>query len=169
VRLCIQGTVFSPRIKKWRAAQSLQYVTDYVAGGQVGYLQQGSHSWSDWELADPANRGEAIADAVKTIREIAFPYFAQFQDLESLIPFLVENEMPSMSIERVVEFLMCFADKPTARMAAVQFFQRRPDLVPDYRIEFQRYADLATRDTVPSGYAQQMALASHLFDFGDVT
>jgi hypothetical protein len=74
-----------------------------------------------------------------------------------------------MSIDGVVEFLMCFADQPTARLAGANFFKRRPDLVRSYRREFQKYAERGLDWALPSGYAKELAFASHVFRFGDLT
>jgi hypothetical protein len=168
VNLCIHGNVWSARIKKWREEQVFLHSSDYVAGGQIGNLQA-DHCWLDWELGDPHKRDETIRDAIKAIEELAFPYFAKFEELPSLFRFLVERDLPAMTIDRVVEFLMCFADQPTARLAATNFLKRRPDLVRAYQVEYERYAELGFDSIHPSGYAKQLAFASHAFKFGDVT
>ena len=165
VGLSIYGTVFSPKIKKWRAKYAELYPSDAVAGGQIGNLQS-PHSWLAWDLADPSTRGATIADAVATIEQLALPYFAHFGDLGSLIPLLVEQSLPSMEIDHVIAFLMCFADKKTARLAAVKFLQRRPDLVANYLKAMEQFPSRET-DRPPSGYAQQLAFASIVLEFGN--
>jgi hypothetical protein len=140
VGLWIHGNVWSSRSKKWRESQPLLHPIDYVGGGQLGNLQS-NHSWLDWDLADANKRDEVIRDAIRAIEELAFPYFAKFEDLPVLFKLLVNQDMPAMTIDRVVEFLMCFADQSTARLAAANFLKRRPDLVSAYRHDFEGYAE----------------------------
>lgn len=168
VALWIHGNVWSPRIKKWRASQGLGDSFDYVAGGQIGNLQT-NHCWLDWDLADPIRRDEVIRDAIHVIEELAFPYFARFENLTSLFSFLVREDLPAMTIERAIEFLMCFADQSTARTAAANFLRRRPDLIRAYRRDFERYTERAISQFAPSGYAQQLAFASVAFGLGDLS
>jgi hypothetical protein len=85
VSLCIYGNVLSARIKKWRESQPLLHSSfDYVAGGQIDNLQA-DHCWLDWELADSRKRDEVIRDAIRAIEDLAFPYFARFEDLPSIV------------------------------------------------------------------------------------
>ena len=72
-------------------------------------------------------------------------------------------------VDRAVEFLMCFADQSTARSAAVSFLKRRPDLVRGYRRDFERYAERGLDSEHPSGYAKQLAFASHAYKPDDLT
>jgi hypothetical protein len=168
VGLLIHGNVRSSRIKKWRESQPFLHPFDYVAGGQLGNLQA-NHCWLDWDLAEATKRDEVIRDAIRAIEELAFPYFAEFEDLPILFKLLVNEDMPAMTIDRVVEFLMCFADQSTARLAATNFFKRRTDLVSAYRRDFNDYAERGLSSEHPSGYAKQLAFASHAFKFGDLT
>jgi hypothetical protein len=168
VGLWIHGNVWSSRIKKWRESQPLLHPFDYIAGGQIGNLQT-NHCWLDWDLADVSKRDEVIRDALRAIEDLAFPYFAKFEDLPSLIKLLVNEDLPAMTIDRVVEFLMCFADKSAASLAAATFLKRRPDLVSAYHRDFERYAERGLDSEHPSGYTKQLAFASHVFKFGNLT
>jgi hypothetical protein len=168
VNLCMHGNVSSSRIKKWRESQPLLHSSEYVAGGQIGNLQA-NHCWLDWELADAGKRDEVICDAIQTIEELAFPYFARFEDIPSLFRYLVNANLPAMTIDCVIEFLMCFADQLTARLAAANFLKRRPDLVGAYQHDFKRYAGCRLESEHPSKYTEKLAFASHAFGFGDLT
>lgn len=168
VSLSIHANVWSARLKKWRREQRFPSSFDYVAGGQIGNLQD-DHRWLEWELADPDTRDETIRDALRAIEELAFPYFTKFENLPVLFQLLVAKDLPAMTIDRVVEFLVCFADQPTARLAAANFLRRRPDLVRAYRRDYARYAESGLDAEHPSGYAKQLAYASHAFAFGDLT
>jgi hypothetical protein len=165
VCLWIHGTIFSRRIKKWREQQPHVTPSDYVAGGQIGNLQT-SNAWLEWELADPNERDSAIDGAISTIKQLAIPYFSLFDDLPSLTSRLIADDFPSMTIDRVIEFLMCFNDQQVARTSAANFLQRRPELIPSYCREFQNYAERGLDSVHPSGCARQLAFASHAFGFG---
>ena len=136
VGLWIHGNVWSPRLKKWSESQPLLHPSDGVAGGQIGNLQA-NHCWLDWDLADAIKRDEVIRDAIRAIEELAFPYFAKFEDLPSLFKLLVNEDLPAMTIDRVVEFLLCFADQSTAWLAAANFLKRRTDLIRAYPAQFR--------------------------------
>lgn len=168
VRLCIHGTVFSNRLKKWREKQPHLHPSDYVAGGQIGNLQK-DHCWIAWELADPNDRDAVIKDAISATERLALAYFALFDDLPTLSSILINDDLPSITIDRAVEFLMCFADQETARAAAASFLQRRHDLVQSYCQEFRNYAERGLDSVQPSGFAKQLAFASHVFHFGNLT
>jgi hypothetical protein len=169
VCLTVYGSVLSARIKRWRESQPLLAKWDSVAGGQIGNLQT-DHCWLEWELADAGKRDEVIRDAISAIEELAIPYFAKFEDLPSLFRLLVNEDVPAMEIGSVVEFLMCFADQPTARRAAASFLERREDLVPTYQRDFKRFAERGLDSGVPiGGLAMELAFMSHAFEFGDLT
>ncbi|MCI0737630.1 MAG: hypothetical protein L0Y72_01205 [Gemmataceae bacterium] len=168
VALWIHAYVRSARIKKWRKGQPGLHATNYVAGGQLGNLQQ-DHSWLEWELAKPRKRNGTIRDALKAIEDLAFPYFARFEDLPTLFQLLVKQELPEMSIDCVIDFLMCFADRPAAQLALTNFLKQRRNLIEEYRQSYRRYARDGLQSKRPSGYAEQLAFAAHAFEFGELT
>lgn len=168
VNLNVCASVGSDRIKKWRESQGLPHAMEIFAGGQIGNLQA-NPCWLDWELADAGSRDEVIRDVIGTIEELAFRYFARFEDLPSLFELLAHEDLPAMTMDRVVEFLMCFADPSRARLAAANFLKRRPDLVRAYRRDYGRYAERGLDSGHPGAYAKKLAYASHAFKFGDLT
>lgn len=168
VKLWIHGVVLSKRLENWRSSHPQLRAIDYVAGGQIGNLSDET-MWHDWNLADPSTRQSTIDSAVSVIECVALPYFAQFDDLEALLAKLQHSDVPSMPIDRVLEFLMCFADREAAKTAGANFLKRHPNLVNSYSRELQGYADRGLDWSLPSGHARQLAFASHLFDFGDLT
>lgn len=168
VKLWIHGTVFSKRLEIWRSSHPQLRAIDYVAGGQIGNLTADTIS-HDWNLAAPNTRQSTIDAAISMIEAVVLPYFAQFDDLKALLPKLQHSDVPSMPIDRVIEFLMCFADHQAAKTAGANFLKRHPNLVNSYSRDLQHYADRGLDWSHPSGYARQLAFASHLFDFGDLT
>jgi hypothetical protein len=170
VAMWIHANVLSPKMKKWRQGHPHLHPSEYVAGGQLGNLRV-NHAWLEWDLANARQRDEKIRDAINAIEDIAFPYFARFEDLAALFQTLVAEGLPSMMIDHVIEFLMCFADQGTAKQAGLNFLKKRSDLVQDYRDSFQKYSRTAleTGGPRPSGFANQLAFASHEFQFGDLS
>lgn len=169
VSMSVGATVHSKKLAKWRKSYPLLRQADAVAGGHLGNLGEDSF-WLKWELANPETRARAVADIVSSIRKLALPYFTPFQDLDTLIPFLTQHDFKSMDIQNVIEFLMCFSDRKSARLAASQFLCRRPDLVAAYQSFFGEFADLSARCKPTNGCsAADLALSSYLFEFGDLT
>jgi hypothetical protein len=160
----IHGNVCSKRLGEWLNTQphSLRS-NDGVAGGQIGNLLP-TTSWMEWNLADPALRAATVSDAIATIRRIALPYFAQFDDVPAFCERLINDDIPSMSMPVPLEFLLCFSNRQRAEMCLHRFLCARPELLPQYHHE------LATlrRDGLPSaqrtGYAIQLAYATVAYE-----
>jgi hypothetical protein len=169
VGLWIHAHVLSPKLTNWRTTQGFLQPSEAVAGGQIGNLQP-DHCWLDWELADPAQRGETVRNAIKLIEQLAIPYFARFKDLPSLIHLLVSEDFPGIEVFCVIEFLLCFADKNTARLAAANFLKRQPRLIPGYYKEMA--CDLKPEPDwklpLGMGWTYDLAFASQAFGFGDL-
>lgn len=168
VRIWVSGIVCCKRMERWREQQPRITTSDYVAGGQIHNLIEEPVA-TDWNLADPATRDETVTSIVSAVELVALPYFSKFDDVDALVELLVKQDIPSMTIDSVIEFLICFAGLETARTAAVNFLERRPDLVRSYSRDYGRYAERGLDWSHPSGYAKQLAFASHLFGFGNLT
>jgi hypothetical protein len=168
VKLWIHGTVFSKKLESWRRSYPELYAMDYVAGGQIGNLSENT-IWHDWDLADIQTRASIIHSAIATVESVAMPYFGQFDDVDSMIRKVQKTDIPSMTIDRVIEFLMCFGNRQAAWTAACQFLARHPHLVGNYQRDYARYAERGFQYRNRSGSAAQLAFASHLFQFGDLT
>lgn len=168
VKLWISGIVHSKRLELWRANFPLLHGGDHVAGGNIGNLTV-PNEFRDWNLSDRGERAAVIANANRLMDEVVLPYFLQFEDLSGMISRVASCDVPSFRIDSVIDFLMCYAGAPTARQAAVNFLARRPNLVSDYQRDFGRYAEHGLGLRRLSGNAGSLALASHLFGFGDLT
>ena len=168
VALIVSCGVYSKRLEEWRGSQELIVTSDCVASGQIGNLTDDVTS-SEWNLADTESRVETISNIVSTIESVALPYFSQFDDTDTLITTLLNRDVPSMTIDKVIEFLMCFTDQGTARQSAINFLRRRRNLLRSYTRDYQRYGERGLASSHPSGFAKQVAFASHLFGFGDLT
>ena len=157
----------SPRLKGWRRSHPSIREWDVVAGGQIGNLQPEAR-WLEWELADASGRDEVMSEAIETIHELALPYFARFEKVDELIPYLIDHDLPSMDLSGVIDFLLCFADEDLARQAAVRFLERRLDLVGDYHSARVRLAEQGP-GRKPSGYAETLAYASLFLGLGELS
>lgn len=136
VAVWIHAVVCSNRLREWRGTHLEEAEpTDYVGGGQIGNLQP-NQSWMEWNLANPGRRAAVIADAVSAIRQIAFPFFALFENLPALITFLRSNShIPGMDVEAAIRFLHCFSDPASAEEAGKAFLKERPEFLPKYKRE----------------------------------
>ena len=97
------------------------------------------------------SRGAAIDDAVATIRSLALPYFARFEESKSLRESLARADLPSLDLPRTIEFLLSFADPTNARRAAVRFLETSPGLWPEYDQEMRRAAGEGVRPARRAG------------------
>ena len=167
VQILVHCGVFSKRIESWRSEFPEIVTSDSVAGGQLGNLVNPQVN-SVWNIADPATRDSEIANIVSSIESVGLAYFARFEDLATLHATMLTEDVPSMTIDRVLEYLICFTDRDSARIACINFLQRRPDLIRSYKRDYQRYAERGLSWSTASGFAKQLAFASHLFRFGDL-
>lgn len=167
VGLWIHGNVLSPKLKKCLQTQQLKYPSDFVAGGQIGNLQEQTR-WLDWHLADPVKRDSVIDDAIRTIQKLAIPYFARFENLPVLFDSMVHDDFPSTWLLQMLDFIMCFAGYDTARLAAVNFLLRRPHLLDEYQRNFERLVGQPLDFVHNSGWAEELAFVSHAFQFGNL-
>lgn len=157
VALWIHAGVRSKRLKAWRETQLRPFRTDDgIAGGQLGNLVS-PPSWMEWNLANPDLRAGLLSDAVATIRQIAFSYFALFEDPHALCLRLIAEELPSMDISGAIEFLLCYGDKQVAESCLHRFLFARPDILAEYHVELEK----VRRDGIPhaqsTGYAVELA------------
>lgn len=157
VALWIHAGVRSKRLKAWRVAQPQPFRTDDgIAGGQIGNLLP-QHSWMEWNLADPDSRARLLSDAIATIRLIAFPFFALFEDVSALCQRLVVEELPGTHLPSNLEFLLCFGNKQMAESCLHRFLFARPDILAEYHVELEK----VNRDGIPharrTGYAVELA------------
>ena len=160
VALWIHAIVRSKRLSAWRAAQPHHLrADDWVAGGQIGNLRT-PHHWLDINLADAASRPATISSAIAAVEAFGLPLFAAFEDLPTLCERLVTTDVPGMEVPLALEFLLCFDTASAAQAALHRFFAARPDLLPQYHTDLERFR----RDGLPAiprtGYAPQLAFAT---------
>lgn len=164
VALWIHAVVLSKRLLRWRASNPFaMHSGDYVAGGQIGNLVK-NHSWRNWDVADPRARQAAVDDAAAAIRRIALPYFAQFDDIPALAAFLQDADIPSMEIDRAIDFLACYTDRAAASKAMQRFLAQRQDIRPQYFESLRRLRHEGISAVTGAGYAHQLALATVAYE-----
>ena len=168
VALWIHAVVYSPTLKKWRGRHPhVGGSWDRVAGGQIGNLVS-PHSWMEWNLGPLADRERQIADAVATIRRIAFPYFARFEDVPGLAARLATEAIPSFDPDDALDFLMCFATPSDAARAARGVLRRFPEARQEYPAALARFRDEGLPAHELTGYADILAAATVLFGLPDL-
>lgn len=166
VDLSVSATVSSPKLKKFRAKYPLLILRPFIAGGHLGRLQERPSKLS-WELANPALRDEVVSDVIQAIETMALPYFAQFDELSTLIPRIVDDEIEAFETRDVIDFLMCFADWRSARLAAKNFYSRRPNFISQYKKHLAFCEKPETKQIYDHDHVG-LATASYVYGFGDV-
>jgi hypothetical protein len=167
VALAVCGLVQSNHFKKWQKASALLNPTGFVVSGQLGYLTT-EHLELQWELANPESRGAVIDGAVRAIREIAFPFFARFNDMPQLRLDLQHHRVPMMDIACTIDFLMCFGSRAEAIIAGRNFLQQRQDLIEPYRQELKLVRGREPLRVRGRGWANELANISRFYDLGDL-
>jgi hypothetical protein len=168
VVMWIHAGVTSRALKTWRATHPcLMGASDRVAGGQVGNLVEPS-SWMEWNLASESQRADEIADAVATIRELAYPYFALFGDLRAVRARLIAEDVPSMWLASALDFLMCFGSKAEVLALARRVFLEKDQIRDRYRASLARYQSLGLPRHMLTAYGEVLAAATLVFDLPDL-
>lgn len=168
VMLWIHAGVTSPALKAWRAThQCLLHPSDMVAGGQIGNLVK-PESWMEWNLALANQREDEIASAVTTIRDLAYPYFALFDNVATVRQLLIAGGLPSMWPSSALDFLMCYGSKDEALAFARRIFLGQEEVRDRYR---QSLAEYQVRGLPPHQLAADgdvLAAATLLFGLPDL-
>jgi hypothetical protein len=170
VALWIYAVVSSPTLKKWGKTHPNLTMEgwDHVAGGQVGNLVP-QHSWMEWNLASPGDRDRQIADAIATIRRLALPYFALFEDIPALVARLAVEDIPSFKPSSVLDFLMGFGTPSDALRAARGMLRRLPEAQDRYPEALTRFRSQGLPPHGTGNYSEVLAHATILFGFPDLT
>src|SRR5262249_14874177 len=139
----------------------------WVAGGQIGNLHR-QHRWIDWDVADAARREATIMDVVREVRETALGYFALVEDIPEVSRKLLEEDVPSISLDCAVDLLLCFVGRDEARSFLRAWRARHADLEGEVK---KALAEISSRATVPDAgvsanrtYAQMYAVAVTRYD-----
>lgn len=168
VMLWIHAGVTSRALKAWRVTHPcLVHPSDIVAGGQIGNLVK-PESWIEWNLASAEQRDDEIADAVTTIRELAYPYFALFDNVATVRQQLVAEGLPSMWPASALDLLMCYGSKDEALAFARRIFLEQEEVRDRYR---QSLADYQVRGLPPyqlAAHGDVLAAATLLFGLPDL-
>lgn len=169
VALTASGIVSSPKLGKWRSKEPCLNQTDSIAGGQIGNMKL-NHEWIEWNIADPATRRARIQEISMRIRELALPYFSQFENTEEMFQRLISQDIPCTFLVNVIHFLLCFGSKDLARRAIEGYFARHPDQIPAYQLELAKLKgeDLREVGVTNSSAAYQAAFNILLFELGDL-
>lgn len=159
IALRLGAVIQSTKLKKWREQQAKpMFVSPYVAGAMLGNLAE-PPKYFQWDLAAMNEREAIIDDAVQAIRDLALPYFARFERIESISEEMIQRDIPGTWIRDVLEFLLCFRDRPRAEAAATNFLQRHAGLIPEYRAVLNRFETQGLPNHGPAGYSQMIAWA----------
>ena len=168
VIMWIHAGVTSPALKSWRSTHPcLMGASDMVAGGQIGNLVR-PESWMEWNMASEKQREAEVADAVAAIRELAYPYFAVFDDVAAVRARLIAEDVPSMWLSSALDFLMCFGSRDDALALARRVFLEKDDIQDRYRSSLAQYQTLGMPRHLLSAYGDVLAAATLVFGLPDL-
>jgi hypothetical protein len=164
---------FTPTSDLLRSKSGASRIGRYVAHTTLSRVAKSGnlaerHAWLEWNLADPVNRQREIDSAIHTIRELAIPYFAVFDNPANVCSKLMRGELVGMDLMNMFDFVACFSSIAAAREVAVAYLSRRADLIDGYRERLKQFQQTGLPDHVPSGYVDVLAALSVRFDLGDL-
>ncbi|EQA62573.1 hypothetical protein [Leptospira alexanderi] len=129
--LYASAKVQDTELKDWRKLQKRPYRSDgSVAGGLFHLLTENTTSSLWRNIAAPETRAGMLFEIEQDIREIVLPYFAKFQNAQTLITQLATKDLPAFSIGDQVEYALCFSGSNAAQKIIDRFLNERMDLLP---------------------------------------
>jgi hypothetical protein len=82
----------------------------------------------EWELADPADRDETIADATTFLREVVLPYLDQFRSPDGVLELIARGNVLAFDDVSMAEYAIFAGDKPLAELAIQRALSNHPKL-----------------------------------------
>lgn len=151
----IHGGVSSRTLGRWRQEHPNPWTSGppspVIAGGQIGNLRE-PWTWMEWDFSNRAGRSATAADAVHAVREIAFPFFAKFDDIPTAVETLSCDKPPWPHIVSLIEFAWSAVGREAAQDVGRQFLARHPTLL-DHSDKRWKLSDSRARlpvgDTTP--------------------
>jgi hypothetical protein len=114
----------------WRKQTPSVFRRDaWVAGGQIGNLHR-QHRWIDWDLAALDTREATVLDVIREIRETALACFALVEEVPMIYRKLLDEDVPSLSLEAAVDLLLCYLGRDQARSFLRAWRARHTSLEP---------------------------------------
>lgn len=158
VALGLAGMVMSAPLKAWRARQPRTYRKDDCVAGGLAHRLGTNLAYIGWDLADPADRPETIADVKRFVREVVLAYFARFSTPGTVIEELMTKDIPAMNLASAIEFALCFGSTADAQSILDRFFVERPELLAPAVEAAAKFREQGTPDHFLTGYANEAAL-----------
>jgi len=140
VEIWVHASVSSRSIKKWRELNTtLVPNSDAVAGGQIGNLNK-PYSWMRWDVVDPSTRSKVVADAVDTIRRLAIPFFAAFENPSQMVARLQNDpDVLWMWPPQVFDYLAYHGGSEAVRNAVSQFLAQNPEFEELFELTIKNF------------------------------
>ncbi len=174
VSLVIGVSVSCPALNAWkRKHRCLNRSPAGVAMADLRILQPDG-STSAWTLGPSAQRIDAIADAVLSIRKFALPFFAQFEDAQRVAQLLQAGPVLGFDEPSTqVDFLMCFAGPQAAERVAARWLRDTDGSATGirraYLRQLERHRARGLPAELPTYSADALAVATLLYGFRDLT
>jgi hypothetical protein len=162
VALWIFAGVSCDRVRTWRESRG-EGSSDALAGGQIGNLES-VPGWREWDLADAERRAAVLDDAVRTVRAVALPFFAQFADAAAALALLRERNLVGLEPVSAIQFALAYEAGDVARAVLQRFLRIRSDLRTQYEEHLADYSHSPVPPFWNMGYAKDLAKATVLYE-----
>lgn len=141
VELTVGTRVISKKLAAWRKRNPHRLSKwDSLFAGHLGVLLPDCPSLG-WNLAPRTKRVKTLEDVIRNVEQIAFPHFARFENVDHLVPMLVNEEITEVNFDDAVEYFLATNRKVDAEVLCRKHLGRQPDCVKDYRkalVEYRR-------------------------------
>lgn len=156
--------VQSRELKAWRKAKGVPHISSTVMVGRLDFLLEGKRL-----QGFDANKSDALVLVETTVRTQVEPFFHLFHQPERAVMEAMSLKIPGWAPIPRIEFILCFGTHEQARQTAIKWLQQNIGIYYAYASHFQSYRGGGLVPYSGGGYAKELAHASHVFDFGDLS
>jgi hypothetical protein len=150
-------SVGSFKLRQWRRQNGMPWgglPHTGFAGGQIGNLTE-PKSWMEWDFADAERRAATTIDLIAAIREIAFPFFARFENAAAALEALVTDE--GLAPTWAIEFGQAHFGREGAERVGRAILARQPTMRGPFRAAVDGYRRKGLPPFHPAGAAESLA------------
>lgn len=171
IKLSVGVLVASRKMKQWEKSVGFPQPAGLLGSRGIGALTP-EYRYMFWNVADPRSRQSTTEGIVAAIEELAFPWFASFEDVSARCSHLVKHAAvdDDYDVVHAIEYLSCFASRDDAITAARNWLQSNPpDSIQEYLGQYQIHPDGAPPDIMHASRARMLAVYSRFLGFGDLS
>ncbi len=161
----IHASISSGQMATWRRNNPMPWHgTDkaglsWVIGGQIGNLLP-RPDWMEWDLADDRQRQAVIDHALSTIRKIALPFFALFDQSEIAVSELLHR--PALWQPFMIEYALATLGPDAAAQAMTDYLRANPIIRSRYQTALAQIK-LSGPSSYRGDMADELAAITHIY------